>query len=231
MSAACASELGSHVASELAESLVAEARALLFERGLYAALEHVGRPIIHGSLLLNLMARRELDVRVVHPRPSSAVWNAVVNSVFKLDVEVLSGAFWYTDRPFFAPGAHSPTVFGELTLRVDAHCWKVDAVVVGPELTPSEDGASEPYNAAILAALADQPELRSVIVAIKRATYASRAFRRGHFRFVLDESAEEPLFYSGTIYEAVLQHGVRSARGFAEYLSTRHGIELGVDCD
>jgi hypothetical protein len=214
-----------------ADALAAEADELLHNAGLLAALTTVGRVRLHGSRLLGLMGRRELDVHVGCAAVTWAAWHALVTAVGER-FPVEQASCYFTDRPFFDPGRNAPLAMGEVVLLWRGHRWKVDLAILRTDEVPdqpigSTDGVS-PYNEAILKAVSADPAKRLSILALKQATYGDPAFYRGHFRCFLSDADPRPNFYSGTIYDAVIHHGVRTVDEFKAWLRKTQGVELST---
>lgn len=182
-----------------------EAQDVLADLGLIARLESVGRPMLVGSVVSGLMVWPDIDFNIVcrDPRPGSIT--DAMRPLF--DHPALRRLSYHNETGAFNSTGNVRDEGYYVGLRYhaggdpDNAMWKIDCWFL-PEGAPREE-------AALLARLEREltDETRLAILWIKDAWYARPSYR--------------DTVLSVDIYDAVLDHGVRTPAAFAAYLRER----------
>lgn len=182
-----------------------EAHDVLDDLGLIACLERVGRPFLVGSVVSGLMAWPDIDFNVMCPDPRPGAIADAMRPLFdhpglrRVSYHNFRGAFNPTgnagDEGFYW-GIHYIARGDPANPRWKIDCWFFPAGAPRGEL-------------ALLARLEREltDETRLAVLWIKDAWYARPSYR--------------DTVLSVDIYDAVLDHGVRTPAGFAAYLRER----------
>ena len=187
------------------DALQEAARAVLADLDLVRLLEPVGWPVVVGSAALGLMVWRDIDFNVMcdelySDRVFAAVRPLATHPcVNRLRFANECGSFNDTGRPEAEGYYWGVHYFASGTLAGDR--WKIDVWFLPhgsprPEFTLIERCARELT-----------PETRHAILRIKDAWYQDPEYRR--------------TILSVDIYDAVLDHGIRTPAAFADYLRER----------
>ena len=196
--------LPKHVAALLhrQEVLQTEAIALLARVDLLRHLGHAGQPVLIGSAALGLMVWRDIDIMVIAPGLGVARTFEVLSPLFadpcvtQLRYLNESGSFNERGRP------EDERYYVALHYRVDGEAeWKIDISFWLADLPRREIADME----ATRRKLTD--ETRLAILWIKQMWH-----RRPSYRTAV---------LSIDIYDAVLEHGVRTPGAFERYLHER----------
>ena len=183
------------------QALQAEARAVLADLGLLAALGAVGQPEIDGSYAYGLMVWRDVDVSVACARlEPGAVFATAAPLAANPRVQRLT--FRNELGRFNTLPDEPEAVYWGIRYVTDAgEEWKLD-VWFFPE------GASWPSRRQ-LDTLPPRltPETRAAILRLKERWHRHESYGKGVF--------------SVDVYDAVLDHGVRTAAEFEQYLRER----------
>jgi hypothetical protein len=174
------------------DALQAEARQFVAEHRLVELLAPLGRVIPVGSAVTGLMVWRDLDYTVdARGAVATAVWEALRPLLHRCQALV------YADETGERAAETAPFERHYFVLRIDG--WKLDISV----WTNGAPGEVERYQKALVARLDD--ESRLAILRLKEAWH-----RR----------PEYPEVVGGfEIYEAVLEHGVRTPEELERHLA------------
>jgi hypothetical protein len=184
---------------EVEAALRREAGELLDGRGLRAALERFGTPRVHGSYALGLMTWRDLDVYLVNDAHTEAAWFAL-GGALAAALEPVKMSFRNEHRartPHLPRGLYWGVYLGDERRGA----WKVDVWGVDED----EHARLSAREAALAARLA--PETRAAILALKSAVWSDPEYRRS--------------FTSRDVYDAVLDHGIRTPGELRVHLARR----------
>lgn len=187
-------------------SLQREADALVQRLGLVALLAPIGRPVRVGSSALGLMVRRDIDITVICDRldtPTLAAFS-------KVGAELMA----MTD------------CVGSVRFRNDAGVWNTapedypDGLYLG---VSAKDDTGNDWSLDIWAVddPGRQPDLRHLETLPPRLTPAARTTILDIKRHLVAASTAGKALPSAWVYEAVLDHGVTDAEGFAVWVAAR----------
>lgn len=187
--------------------LQAEADRLLTDLDLLAVLATVGEPLRLGSSVLGLMVWRDLDVVVHAPGLGAAAMFRALLPV--LGRPGLLRADYRNEHGADAPGGDARDAPHYLVLRfraADEQVWKIDLTFWTGAYRHDHEG----YTRAVLERL--DPESRLAILRLKERWHRLPCY---------------PDVVSGyEIYDAVLNHGVRTAAELRAFLRVR-GLPCG----
>jgi hypothetical protein len=182
-------------------ALQAEAASVLADLDLFSVLGRAGRPVQTGSVALGLMVWRDIDVTILCPRlevatvlePHCAL--ASHRGVRQVQFRNDTGA-WNVD-PAYPDGLYLGVDYG----TAGGHDWKLDLWFL-------LEGTTQ-YDLRHIETLPPRltPVTRLAILRIKDAWYTRPAYRSQ--------------VRSYDIYEAVLDHGVRTPAEFEAHLAAR----------
>jgi hypothetical protein len=172
-----------------------EADEMLYARGLLALAEGLGETFVGGSYFYDLMTWRDLDLYIKAP-------NVSIDDFFAFGADVTqrfgaSKAFFTDNRTHEPPGLYWGIRLGDL--RQGA--WKFDIWAVGGAEFENAVAQAHTFVRRLT------PEIREVILRIKEAYWNDPRYR--------------DTITSAGIYEAVLDHGIRSVAEYEEYFSAR----------
>ncbi|QBD74826.1 hypothetical protein EPA93_01975 [Ktedonosporobacter rubrisoli] len=176
-----------------------EARRVLAELQITQLLSQAGTLRQVGSAELGLMVWRDIDLAISSPALSIERAYDFMRSLY-IHPGVKEVSYFNQSGPFSLAGLAERYYFAVLYNSTDGHEWKLDiSFWLGEGLHP------EPIHEALERQLTE--ETREAILWIKDIWFRLPTYRRD--------------IYSTDIYDAVLQHGVRTPGQFDSYLAAR----------
>ncbi len=190
------------------EELQAEAKQVIADLDLLGVLNRVGRVRLIGSFVTGLMVWRDLDLQVLSPDLGAAgAWDVVRSIVAHprvYEVRYIN----QSGSSSFSGDTRDSRYYFQVYYRTDpGHDWKLDISFWLAD-DPREDEAA--YLETLVGRL--DPEARLAILWIKSLWVESPQRR---------DPAYGREVSSVDIYDAVLEHGVRTPEGFDAYLTAR----------
>jgi hypothetical protein len=185
---------------ERQDLLQAEARAVLTDLDLFALLRRVGTPVHTGSSALGLMVRRDIDVTTVCP-------SLDVTAVFELARPLaqhlgVRGLTFRNDTGHWRTGDEYPDgLYWLVEYVTDAEApWTIDLWFIAEGTTQHDLEHMKTLPGRL------DDEKRAAILRIKSA---------------ISDRREAERIAGYTVYEAVLDHGIRTPDEFERYLERR----------
>ena len=190
--------------ARIAASLRSEAETVLRQKGLLRILSEYGAPHVSGSYPLDLMTWRDLDIYLEsYAMPEDRFFHLggqIANALAPSRMQ------YRNERVAHTEGLPLGLYWGIYFNLSDSQLWKTDIWCV------PEDECRRLLQHCSNIQRRLTPETREAILQIKSACWKHPEYRFG--------------FSSQDIYEAVLDHGMRTLEQFREHLEKQKGISV-----